>query len=84
MPTVYKPSWATIHRFFVFAQTPQERVGQPLVVVAKQREETALGGLLCEPLGYRWRPLRQLELASVDLGEPRFRAPSDVAKDRGV
>ena len=45
----------------------------------QQREETALGGLLCEPLGYRWRPLRQLELASVYPGEPRFVAPRYVA-----
>ena len=60
-------------------KTSQERAGRPLVVCGQQREETALGGILCEPLGYRWRPLRQLELASFDLGESRFVAPRDVA-----
>lgn len=63
----------------MFAQNATGTRRAAVGIRVQQREETALGGLLCEPLGYRWRPLRQLELASVDFGKPCFRAPSDVA-----
>ena len=63
----------------MFAQNAQGTRRATVGSCGQQREETALGGLLCEPLRYRWRPLRKLELASVDLGEPRFLAPRDIA-----